>query len=152
MTRIIDYEPRFGGQFKSLNLEWLNKFNLLETHDVEVLEDPEGQIIRPGGFIYLAVKGERVVGTAAIARVDEACFELAKMSVDPDFQGQGIGKLLIAKCLEKAKELGTRKLILYSNSQLHTAISIYRKFGFKHVAVLDSPFVTADVKMELEIG
>jgi ribosomal protein S18 acetylase RimI-like enzyme len=59
---------------------------------------------------------------------------------------------LIAKCLEKAKELGTRKLILYSNSQLHTAISIYRKFGFKHVAVLDSPFVTADVKMELEIG
>jgi GNAT superfamily N-acetyltransferase len=69
--------------------------------------------------------------------------------VDPAFQGQGISKLLIEQCLRKAKEIGAGKLLLWSNSQLQTAISLYTQYGFQHVPVIDSPFVTANVKMEL---
>ena len=43
------------------------------------------------------------------------------------------------------------KLILFSNSQLTTAISLYEKYGFKHIAATDSPFLTADIKMELSL-
>jgi hypothetical protein len=32
---------------------------------------------------------------------------------------------------------------------LKTALALYEKYGFQHVAVEDSPFATADVKMEL---
>jgi len=71
------------------------------------------------------------------------------MSVDPAFQGQGISKLLIEQCLRKAREIGAGKLILWSNSQLQTAIRLYTRYGFQHVPVVDSPFVTANIKMEL---
>ena len=41
------------------------------------------------------------------------------------------------------------KLILYSNSRLTSALSLYKSYGFQDVDLKDSPFVTADVKMEL---
>jgi len=71
------------------------------------------------------------------------------MSVAPAFQGKGIGKILLKKCLEKARELKAKKIFLYSNSQLTTAIALYKKYGFVHVDASNSPLVTADVKMEL---
>ena len=43
------------------------------------------------------------------------------------------------------------KIFLYSNSQLQTAISLYKKYGFEHVPVTGAPFLTADVKMELSL-
>jgi N-acetylglutamate synthase-like GNAT family acetyltransferase len=77
-------------------------------------------------------------------------FELAKMCVTKNWQGKGISKILIEKCLKKAKEIGAKKLILFSNHQLQTALKLYEKYGFKNVEVKDAPFETADVKMELE--
>jgi len=59
---------------------------------------------------------------------------------------------LLAKCIAKTKELNASRLILYSNSNLKTAIYMYEKFGFKHVEVKDAPFETADIKMELSVS
>jgi ribosomal protein S18 acetylase RimI-like enzyme len=71
------------------------------------------------------------------------------MAVSPPHQGKGISKLLMDQCLARAKQVGAKKLTLYSNSQLLAAISLYLKYGFKQVPLENSPFVTADVKMEL---
>ncbi|HVM88175.1 MAG TPA: GNAT family N-acetyltransferase [Puia sp.] len=151
MTQIIEYEDKYKEDFRKLNFEWLDKYQLLESHDQLVLNDPQGTIIDRGGFIYLARIGEEIVGTAGLAKEQEGEYELIKMAVARPFRGRGISKLLIEKCLEKAKEIGAQKILLYSNSQLQTAISLYSKYGFRHVPVIDAPFVTADVKMELEL-
>jgi GNAT superfamily N-acetyltransferase len=71
------------------------------------------------------------------------------MAVTADYRGKGISKLLIETCLAKAKEIGAKKLSLFSNHQLQTALKLYEKYGFYYVEVEDSPFTTADVKMEL---
>jgi len=55
------------------------------------------------------------------------------------------------KCLKKAEELGARRIILFSHSSLNQAISLYKKYGFEHVEVIDSPFATANVKMVLDL-
>jgi putative acetyltransferase len=73
------------------------------------------------------------------------------MAVTPGFQGRGIAKMLIEKCLNKARELKAKKIFLYSNSQLITAISLYKKYGFVHVDASNSPLLTADTKMELSL-
>jgi GNAT superfamily N-acetyltransferase len=151
MVDIIEYENKYHENFRQLNLEWLNKYNLLESHDQIVLDDPQGKIIDRGGHIYLAKSGDEIIGTAGLAKEHDGEYELIKMFVAPAFRGKGISKLLIEKCIEKAKEIGATKLMLYSNSQLQTAIKLYSKYGFHHVAVVDAPFVTADVKMELEL-
>lgn len=150
MVRIIDYEEKYAADFKQLNLEWLEKYNLVESHDLMVLNDPTGTIIARGGFIYLATANEKIIGSAGLMKEHDDEYELVKMTVAPRFQGKGISKLLLEKCIHKAREIGAKTLILYSNSQLQTAISLYTKYGFRHVTVTDSPFVTADVKMELQ--
>ena len=151
MIEIIDYTDEYEAEFKNLNLEWLNKYNLAESHDLDILNDPHKTILDTGCCIFLAKSGNEIVGSAALIHEGEGLYELAKMSVTTAFQGKGISKMLIEKCLNTAKELKATKLILFSNSQLTTAISLYEKYGFKHIAATDSPFLTADIKMELSL-
>lgn len=132
-------------------MHWLEQYQLVEEYDLEVLNNPQKKIIDGGGHIYLAVEDGVLAGSAAIIFVEEGVYELAKMAVAPVYRGRGLSRLLIEKCLEKARLLGAKTVILYSNSQLTTAIALYEKYGFRHVALEDSPFVTADVKMELSL-
>jgi putative acetyltransferase len=74
------------------------------------------------------------------------------MSVAREWQGKGISKLLIEVCLQKAKDVKATKLELFSNHQLLAALKLYERYGFKYVEMKDSPFATADVKMELVMG
>lgn len=148
--QIIGYEDQHKQIFKELNAEWLYQYNLMESHDLEILEDPKKYILDNGGVIYLAKFKDEIVGSAAIIREHDNNYELAKMSVAKDHRGKGISRLLIEKCLSTAKELKAEKVFLFSNSQLKAAISLYEKYGFRHVPVEDSPFLTADVKMELD--
>jgi putative acetyltransferase len=147
--KIIPYRKEHHDSFKQLNLEWLEHYNLAETHDLMVLNDPEGMILSKGGFIWVAEADGKLVGSAALAKEHEGVYELAKMSVTPAYRGKGISKLLMEKCLQKAREIGAHKVTLFSNHQLETAIRLYEKYGFRHVELHDSPFVTADVRMEL---
>jgi GNAT superfamily N-acetyltransferase len=147
---IIDYDAKYHQDFKRMNLEYLDKYNLTESHDMIILDNPEEYVIGRNGFLWLAKAGEEIVGTVGIMPEGHGIFELIKMCVAESWRGKGISKLLMEICLKKVKELGGQKLILFSNHQLQTALKLYEKYGFKNVEVTDSPFETADVKMELE--
>ena len=150
MIELVPYDNKYKADFKQLNIVWLDKYGLTESHDLEVLDDPEGTVIARGGLIFLAKEGEVVVGTAGLWKENEEEYELIKMAVAPEWQGKGISKILLDRCLQEAKALHAKKVFLYSNSQLKTALSLYTKYGFKHVDPSNAPFQTADVKMELE--
>lgn len=151
VIEIIEYKEDHKAIFKELNLEWLNYYNLAESHDLMILDDPQGTILDNGGVIYLASTNGNVVGSAALMKEHDGLFELVKMGVKKEYRGKGISRLLIDKCLAKARELNAKKIILFSNHKLQTAIGIYETYGFRHVEVKDSPFETADIKMELEL-
>jgi N-acetylglutamate synthase-like GNAT family acetyltransferase len=149
MAIIIDYEDQYIKNFQQLNLEWLEKFNLVESHDLEILDHPRENVIDRGGFIFLLEEDDSIIGTAGIFKISNEEYELIKMSVAPEHRGKKFGDMLLKRCIDKAKEINASKLILFSNSNLQTAIRLYEKFGFKHVDVSDAPFKTADIKMEL---
>lgn len=146
---IIEFDERYQSAFRKLNIEWLEQYNLLESHDLEILDHPRKHILDNGGVIYLVRWHEEIIGSAALMKEHEGVFELVKMAVAAPFRNQGLSKLLLTECIEKARKLKAQKIILFSNHQLKAALGLYEKFGFKHIPVLDSPFVTADVKMEL---
>ena len=152
MIKIISYESKYHPDFKRLNLEWLEKYNLTESHDLELLYNPEEKIIATGGCLFLALKKDAVVGTAGLIKANEREFELVKMAVDPPYRGQGIGKKLLDRCLEEARKLNGKKVFLFSNSRLQTALKMYEKYGFTYIAVTGTPLLTADVKMELYLS
>lgn len=152
MIEIILYEDKYQPDFKKLNFEWLDKYNLAEVYDLEILEDPNGKIIDKGGYIFLAVEDGVVLGTAGLAKKTNEEYELIKMAVDPLSRGRGIGKLLLKHCLQIAKSSGVKKISLFSNSHLQTALKMHEQFGFAHVEITDSYLLTADVKMELSLS
>lgn len=149
MIELIDYTDEFAADFKSINLEWLDKYHLTEEPDLRILNDPRGTILETGGVIYLAREKGNIIGSAALIKEHDQVYELAKMTVIPEWRGNGVSKLLMDKCLEKARELKAKKVILFSNSQLTSALNLYRKYGFKHTALTNNHLQTADVKMEL---
>lgn len=151
MTEIIYYEDRYQPDFKRLNLQWLDKYDLTESYDLEILDDPRGMVIDKGGCIFLAIEQGRIIGTAGLWKGENNEYELVKMAVDEEYRGKGISKLLLEKCIDEAKRLKANKIFLFSNSQLQTAIHLYEKYGFRQVDVTNSHFLTADVKMELSL-
>ncbi|HMI77877.1 MAG TPA: GNAT family N-acetyltransferase, partial [Ferruginibacter sp.] len=138
---IVDYENKYQPDFKRLNLEWLDKYNLTESHDLEILDDPQGTVIDKGGYIFLAMEEGRVIGTAGLWKKNEKEYELVKMAVDPAYRGRGISKVLLERCLDTAGKLNADKVFLFSNSQLQTALKLYEKYGFHNVPVTDTPLL-----------
>lgn len=151
MPQIIPYTDYHAAVFKAINIEWLEKYNLLESHDIQMLDDPRGTIIDRGGVIYLAEDNGVIIGSAALIDEHDGIYELAKMTVVPTWRGKGISKILLEQCLDTARTLKAKKVILFSNDQLQTALRLYEQYGFTHIPVTDSPFTTANVKMELSL-
>jgi ribosomal protein S18 acetylase RimI-like enzyme len=149
---IIDYTPEYRDAIRILSEAWLKKYFYVEPCDAELLGDPEGQILDKGGFIYYArEEAGSIIGVAALIYVEDGEYELSKMGVDEAFQGQGIGRRLAEKCLEKAREICARKVILYSNTCLEPAIQLYRNLGFRAVELKEQHYDRANIKMELNL-
>jgi putative acetyltransferase len=146
---VINFEPTYAADFLRLNVEWLDKYELTEPADIYMLENYQSEILDTGGCIFLAKRAEEIVGSAALIQEKPGEFELAKMAVTAVWQGKGISKLLMEKCLDKAKDLKATKVFLVSNSKLNTALSLYEKYGFKHVPVIENHYTNADIRMEL---
>ena len=145
---IIEYEQKYAADFKRLNLEWLDKYSLTEEADLIILNNPEKEILATGSCIFLAKAGDEIVGSCALIPEAHGEYELAKMAVYAAFQGRGISKLLLEKCLAEAASKNAKRIFLLSNSQLRTALLLYEKYGFRHIPVINTHYATADVMME----
>ncbi|MGB5026417.1 MAG: hypothetical protein WBO44_13765 [Saprospiraceae bacterium] len=53
--------------------------------------------------------------------------------------------------MDFARSRQIQKLILYSNTQLGSAIHLYRKYGFEEAALEAGLYERANIKMELRI-
>ncbi len=75
-----------------------------------------------------------------LSSFDKECFEdefyIDTVSVDENFQGQGIAKKLFAYMETKAKELGFEKVSLLVDFENPKALTLYEKIGFKRNTTL----------------
>lgn len=147
-VQIRDYTPAYQLAFEKLNREWIEKYFWMEPVDFDVLQSPDEHIIKHGGSILMAELANEIAGTVALKRVDEKVFEFTKMAVDEKFRGKKVGQALAEAAIEKARSKGADKIILYSNTILAPAISLYKKIGFKEIPV-DGPYKRSNIKMEL---
>jgi len=147
---IVAYQPEHQPWFEKLNRHWIEKYFWMEPIDFDVLQHPEVHIIGHGGSIIMASYAKEIAGTVALKYASPGVYEFTKMAVDDKFQGLKIGKALAYAAIDKAKQLGAHKIILYSNRKLETAINLYRKIGFVEVPV-DGIYKRSDIKMELSL-
>lgn len=148
---IIDYEDIYHEDYKELAYEWLVKFELLEPEDEKIINNPRQVVLDRGGFIFMARHKDRIVGTASLVKMGNEAFELAKFAVTEGYQGKGIAVKLLDKCLDKAREEKAKRIMLYTNSRLTSARSLYLKYNFKDILSDNDKYETADSKMELAL-
>ena len=152
LINIIEYKPHHQSYFEKLNRHWIEKYFVMEPVDEFVLTNPEEALLKPGGAILMAEYDGEIAGTVALRKADDTTYEFTKMAVDNKFQRKGIAEALSYASFEKAKTLGAKKVILYSNSILTPAIRLYEKLGFKHVPVGNTGYKRSDVKMEISVS
>ena len=145
---IIPFSEDLKEPIKTLDYEWLEKYFTIEKNDELSLSNPKKEIIDKGGFIFYAKLNDEIVGTASLLKKSASVFELGKMAVAEKAQGYKIGTLLLEHCLEFAKEKQIKTLRLYSNTQLKSAIHLYRKYGFSEIDLESGLYERADIKME----
>ena len=103
-VHIVEFDPRWRGDFARLNVEWLRRWFVVEAFDEEVLGNPEAHILAGGGRILFALEGEgedaRAVGTVALRHEGNWVYELTKMAVEPGRRGSGIGLSIVREYVE----------------------------------------------------
>lgn len=151
--KVVAFNPNFARDFHDLNIEWLQTYFYVEPYDKEVLSKPRAYIIDKGGEIFFILRNSTVVGTVALMpTADPEVMELTKMAVHPESRGQKIGQKLLQYCIDYGASQRYKALILYSNTILENAIHLYRKYGFKELALeKDNPYKRANIKMLLEL-
>ncbi|MDC1374627.1 GNAT family N-acetyltransferase [Polaribacter sp.] len=148
---IIPFEPQYAAHFYALNVAWLRKYFYVEPYDEKILSNPETYILKNGGFIFFAKSNAEIVGTVALIK-QGGFFKLSKMAVRPAYQGKKIGLQLMEHCIAFARKQQWKSITLYSHRSLIAAIFLYKKIGFKEIALEeDVHYERADIKMRLDL-
>jgi len=82
------------------------------------------------GDVFIADVNGQVVGVAATERREEELF-LDRLAVDPSKQGTGLGRWLLQRLDEVARERGDRTVSLVTAEMMDHLIRLYVSHGFE---------------------
>ncbi len=112
-------EQRYDERFEGLVAKIVGEFveNLDRERERCWIAEKNGEI---AGFVFLVKKSDTVC-------------KLRLLLVEPWARGLGIGRKLISECIRFARQAGFKKMMLWTQSELLPARSLYKEAGFNLV-------------------
>jgi len=80
---------------------------------------------------WIAERDGENVGCIFVVKLDDQTAKLRLLLVDPKARGMGLGARLIDECIHFARRSGYKRMVLWTNSILYSALHLYKKAGFQ---------------------
>ncbi|MBE6053670.1 MAG: GNAT family N-acetyltransferase [Clostridium sartagoforme] len=130
-------KARAGDEDKVLDLvkKVLNYYGLELNpmgEDLDITDISKYYMDNNGDFEVVEFRGN-IIGSYGIYKIDEDTCELRKMYLKQNFQGLGLGNIMIENSFKMAKALGYKRITLQTNSLLYKAVKLYKKYGFEEI-------------------
>jgi ribosomal protein S18 acetylase RimI-like enzyme len=123
-------DPTALPAFAALNMAWIEDLHFVEESDQKMADHPE-TYIEGNNSVFSVHIDDEVAGVCALKQDAQGEYELTKMAVDPNFQGRGLGKILMEEIETFSREtLGLKRIYLLSNTINAAAIRLYKREGW----------------------
>ena len=95
---------------------------------------PEQLAAEAEDTLIAAFAGEQIIGSLILTARTAAAVQMRQVAVAPQWQGQGVGRGLVAFCEAEAIRQGYQKIVLHSRE---TAVPFYERLGYE---ICSEPF------------
>ena len=82
------------------------------------------------GVFLVACDGDEIVGSGALTPREDAVAILSRMSTAATHRRRGVGRAVLTRLVEAARERGCSRVVLGTNADWADAIAFYVAFGF----------------------
>lgn len=135
MRNFIFRKAKASDKYKILSLvkEVLEEYGLDLNPEVEDLDitNIDKFYYKNNGEFEVIEFNKQIIGTYGIYKIDEETCELRKMYLNKEFQGLGLGNIMLENSFKLARGLNYKKITLQTNSILYKAVKLYKKYGFE---------------------
>jgi len=119
----------------------------------EELKTLPGKYAPPSGGLFIALVDGEAAGCAALRPLEPpASAELKRLYVRRSCRGQGVGRLLTLKAIERAREAGYASVRLDTLASMKDAQRLYRAMGFREIPAYTFNPIPDAIYMELNLG
>ncbi len=108
-------------------------YNLDVKYAVNFTINNLDKFAEPYGRLFLVEVDSEIAGTISLRKIRGDAGEIKRMYVKPKFRGKKLGNLMVEKVISISKENGFSKLFLDTSSFMSSAVSLYKKYGFKEI-------------------
>ena len=98
-----------------------------------------GASYNDGTFLVAWLDGE-VIGSGAWIPRSNQIVEIVRMSVGPEFRRRGIGRRILERLCEQARDAGYKRIVLETTSAWTDSIEFYKRSGFRITRRQRGPF------------
>ena len=120
-----------------------------------LLADPSSEAVKKylkNGNCFAAFEGSEIVGVYVLISKSADTLEIINLSVAEEKQNRGIGKLLVADAIRRAKKAGAKKLIVGTGNSIIDQLAFYQKCGFRMSKIKKDYFIKKYKSLIFENG